>query len=128
LAYAFVAKELIESSTSTTFVKKKAALTLLRLYRKHPTVLPVTDWADRIVSMMDDTDPGVALTAASLVMTMAQENLDAFGKSYQKAVDRLDRVSFRFNALYGIADIPRSFSMVIILLNTYTTKCVESSL
>lgn len=43
-------------STSKSFVKKKAALTLLRLFRKHPDVLPVTDWADRIVSLMDDYD------------------------------------------------------------------------
>jgi AP-2 complex subunit alpha len=37
-------------------VKKKAALTLLRLFRKHPDVIPVTDWADRIISLMDEYD------------------------------------------------------------------------
>ena len=37
-------------------VKKKAALTLLRLYRKHPDVFPAAEWALRIVSIMDDTD------------------------------------------------------------------------
>ena len=37
-------------------VKKKAALTLLRLYRKHPDVIPAPEWALRIVSIMDDTD------------------------------------------------------------------------
>lgn len=42
--------------TSQTFVKKKAALTLLRLYRKHPTVIPAAEWALRIVSIMDDPD------------------------------------------------------------------------
>lgn len=42
--------------TSKSFVKKKAALTLLRLYRKHPDVIPVTDWADRIVHLMDEHD------------------------------------------------------------------------
>lgn len=51
-------------STSSTFVRKKAALTLLRLYRKHPTVLPVADWAERIISLMDDRDP-VSLLAAT---------------------------------------------------------------
>lgn len=80
-------------STSTTFVKKKAALTLLRLYRKHPSVLDVNDWAERIVGMMGDPDPGVALTATSLVMGMAQANLEAFSGCYQKAVDKLDKVS-----------------------------------
>lgn len=42
--------------TSQTFVKKKAALTLLRLYRKHPDVIPASEWALRIVSIMDDPD------------------------------------------------------------------------
>ena len=37
-------------------VKKKAALTLLRLYRKHADVFPAAEWALRIVSIMDDTD------------------------------------------------------------------------
>jgi hypothetical protein len=37
-------------------VKKKAALTLLRLYRKHPDVFPAAEWALRIVAIMDDTD------------------------------------------------------------------------
>lgn len=37
-------------------VKKKAALTLLRLYRKHPDVIPAAEWAMRIVAIMDDMD------------------------------------------------------------------------
>ena len=42
--------------TSQSFVKKKAALTLLRLYRKHPEVIPAAEWALRIISIMDDHD------------------------------------------------------------------------
>ena len=42
--------------TSESMVKKKAALTLLRLYRKHPDVIPSAEWALRIVAIMDDTD------------------------------------------------------------------------
>ncbi len=73
-------------------MKKKAALTLLRLYRKHPSVLDVADWAERIVAMMGDPDPGVVLTATTVVMGMAQANLEVFSACYQKAVDRLDKV------------------------------------
>ena len=42
--------------TSQSMVKKKAALTLLRLYRKHPEVIPAAEWALRIVAIMDDRD------------------------------------------------------------------------
>lgn len=34
-------------------MRKKAALTLLRLYRKHPEVIPADEWAARIVAIMD---------------------------------------------------------------------------
>lgn len=37
-------------------IKKKAALTLLRLYRKHPDAIPAEEWALRIISIMDDAD------------------------------------------------------------------------
>lgn len=81
-----------QSRTSTTFVRKKAALTLLRLYRKHPSVLPLSDWAPRIISMIDDQDPAVALTGTTLVTAMCQDNLDIFSSCYQRAARRLDRV------------------------------------
>ncbi|UZJ51705.1 hypothetical protein CBS101457_001025 [Exobasidium rhododendri] len=83
---------LLISPTSKSFVKKKAALTLLRLYRKHPEVIPADEWASRIVSIMDDTNLGVALTVTSLVMTLAQDHPDAYGIAYQKAVDRLAKI------------------------------------
>lgn len=69
-------------------------MTLLRLYRKHPTVMNTSEWADRIVSLMMDQDPGVAITAVTLVTAMSQNNLDAFKGCYPKAVQRLDRVSW----------------------------------
>jgi AP-2 complex subunit alpha len=37
-------------------VQKKAALTLLRLFRKHPDVIPATDWADRVIALMAEYD------------------------------------------------------------------------
>ena len=47
---------LLISPTSQAFVKKKAALTLLRLYRKYPECFQADEWALRIVSIMDDRD------------------------------------------------------------------------
>lgn len=45
---------LLISPTSKSFVKKKAALTLLRLYRKLPECVEVAEWGLRIVSILDD--------------------------------------------------------------------------
>jgi AP-2 complex subunit alpha len=42
---------------------------------------------------MDDYDLGVVVSVTSLIMAMAQDHLDAFSICYQKAVDRLQKVS-----------------------------------
>ncbi|KAG5647992.1 hypothetical protein DXG03_007026 [Asterophora parasitica] len=59
---------LLISPTSQTFVKKKAALTLLRLYRKHPDVIPAAEWALRIVSIMDDPDLVIGFSLESILV------------------------------------------------------------
>ncbi|KAH7347851.1 adaptin N terminal region-domain-containing protein [Plectosphaerella cucumerina] len=82
---------LLISPTSKTFVKKKAALTLLRLYRKHPDIVQ-PQWAERIISLMDDPDLGVALSVTSLVMTLAQDNLEQYKGAYPKAANKLKRI------------------------------------
>ncbi|KAK4188792.1 putative AP-2 complex subunit alpha [Podospora australis] len=82
---------LLISPTSKAFVKKKAALTLLRLYRKHPDIVQ-PQWAERIIHLMDDPDFGVALSVTSLVMALAQDNLEQYKGAYAKAAARLKRI------------------------------------
>ncbi|KAF2086786.1 Adaptor protein complex AP-2 alpha subunit [Saccharata proteae CBS 121410] len=82
---------LLISPTSKAFVKKKAALTLLRLYRKYPNIVQM-EWAERIISLMDDPDMGVALSVTSLVMALVQENASQYRGSYVKAARRLKKI------------------------------------
>ncbi|KAK3683931.1 adaptin N terminal region-domain-containing protein [Podospora appendiculata] len=82
---------LLISPTSKAFVKKKAALTLLRLYRKHPDIIQ-PQWTERIISLMDDVDMGVALSVTSLVMAMAQDNTEQYKGAYVKAAAKLKRI------------------------------------
>lgn len=82
---------LLISPTSKAFVKKKSALTLLRLYRKHSEIVQ-PQWAERIISMMDDVDLGVALSVTSLVAALAQDNPDQYKGAYVKAASRLKRL------------------------------------
>ncbi|KAI8084689.1 adaptin N terminal region-domain-containing protein [Halteromyces radiatus] len=83
---------LLISPTSKSFVKKKAALTLLRLFRKYPDVIPVTDWAERIINLMDEYDLGVALSVTTLVLVLAQTFPIEYANCYGKAVNRLKRI------------------------------------
>ncbi|KAF3916277.1 hypothetical protein ABW21_db0202183 [Orbilia brochopaga] len=82
---------LLISPTSKSFVKKKAALTLLRLYRKHPGIVQET-WAERVISLMDDPDIGVCLSVTSLVLALVQDNPELYQGCYVKAAFRLKRV------------------------------------
>ncbi|KAH9937708.1 Adaptor protein complex AP-2 alpha subunit [Fomitopsis serialis] len=108
---------LLISPTSPTFVRKKAALTLLRLYRKHPDVLPAAEWALRIVSLMDDGDLGVVICVTSLVMAMAQDHLDAYAVCYTKAVDRLNKlvIEHEYSATYAYYKVPSPWLQVKLL-------------
>ncbi|KAJ7293578.1 adaptin N terminal region-domain-containing protein [Mycena rebaudengoi] len=108
---------LLISPTSHSFVKKKAALTLLRLYRKHPDVIPAAEWALRIVSIMDDDDLGVVICVTSLVMALAQDHLPAFAVCYNKAVDRLNRlvIEHEYAATYAYYKVPSPWLQVKLL-------------
>ncbi|KAK9471226.1 Adaptor protein complex AP-2 alpha subunit [Dipodascopsis tothii] len=83
--------KLLVSPVSSNFTKKKAALTLLRLYRKAPTVV-FDEWAERLVSLMDDPDFGVAISVTSLVSALAQDKPELYRGSFQKAAFRLERI------------------------------------
>ncbi|KAJ6575116.1 Adaptor protein complex AP-2 alpha subunit [Mycena capillaripes] len=108
---------LLISPTSQSFVKKKAALTLLRLYRKHPDVIPAAEWALRIVSIMDDEDLGVVICVTSLVMALAQDHLAPFAVCYTKAVDRLNRlvIEHEYAATYAYYKVPSPWLQVKLL-------------
>ncbi|CAG8556564.1 9730_t:CDS:2 [Paraglomus brasilianum] len=83
---------LLISPASKSFVKKKAALTLLRLYRKHPDVIPAVDWSERLIALLDEPDLGVVLCVTSLIMALAQDNLEAYLGCYAKVVEKLSKI------------------------------------
>lgn len=64
---------------------------MLRLYRKHRDIVQ-PQWAERIIHLMDDDDLGVALSITSLVMTLAQDDLEQYKGAYAKAAARLKRI------------------------------------
>jgi AP-2 complex subunit alpha len=79
--------------TTASFARKKAALCLLRCYRRHPDVVPVPDWAEKIIELMDDYDMGVNCSVYSLVSALAAQNLDLFASSLPKVINKLHKVS-----------------------------------
>lgn len=84
---------LLRSPTSLIFIKKKAALALLRLIRVNPSILEKyrTYWVPRILALLDDfaEDFGLALSVTSLMGYIAKQSQDT-GKIYLPIlIDRL---------------------------------------
>ena len=50
------------------------------------------EWAERIISLMDDPDMGVCLSVTSLVMALAQDQPDEYKGGYVKAAQRLKKI------------------------------------
>lgn len=74
------------------FVKKKAALCLLRLYRKHPEVIQVQEWAGKIIEVLEDYDLGVNLAGCSLLQAVIPVHPDLFAGCVPKAVYKLHKI------------------------------------
>ncbi|KAJ2311868.1 hypothetical protein H4S02_001534 [Coemansia sp. RSA 2611] len=74
---------------ASAFVRKKAALCLLRLVRRHADAARARSWAARIVPYMGHRDLGVTLAVASLVTALAQQFPDEMRRAPAFAVRRL---------------------------------------
>ncbi|KAJ2780517.1 hypothetical protein H4R18_003419 [Coemansia javaensis] len=77
------------SSSASMFVKKKAALCLLRLLRRFPEAVNAQQWAARVVPYIGHRDIGVTLSVASLVTALAQQHPDEMRKAVGLAIRRL---------------------------------------
>lgn len=88
----------------------------MRLYRKHPDIVQ-PQWAERIISLIDDVDLGVALSVTSLVMALAQDNLDQYKGAYVKAAAKLKRILIDgdFNSDYLYYKVPCPWIQVKLL-------------
>ncbi|GAB2274662.1 hypothetical protein Dimus_009433 [Dionaea muscipula] len=86
-------QKLLLSSSCRPLVRKKAALCLLRLYRKNPDVLSVDGWSDRMTQLLDERDLGVLTSSMSLLVALVSNNHEAYWGSVPKCVRVLERIA-----------------------------------
>lgn len=60
--------KLLTANLTKSYVRKKSALTTLRLYRKSADALPAAEWADKILSLLDEKNIGVLTSITSLIL------------------------------------------------------------
>ncbi|GMI74329.1 hypothetical protein like AT5G22780 [Hibiscus trionum] len=86
-------QKLILSSSCRPLVRKKAALCLLRLFRKNPDVVNVEGWADRMAQLLDERDLGVLTASMSLLVSLVSNNHEAYWVCLPKCVKILERIA-----------------------------------
>ncbi|XVF19796.1 hypothetical protein REPUB_Repub11eG0141700 [Reevesia pubescens] len=86
-------QKLLLSSSCRPLVRKKAALCLLRLYRKNADVVNVDGWADRMAQLLDERDLGVLTSSMSLLVALVSNNHEAYWTCLPKCVKILERLA-----------------------------------
>ncbi|KAK9279535.1 hypothetical protein L1049_013214 [Liquidambar formosana] len=86
-------QKLLLSSSCRPLVRKKAALCLLRLYRKNPDVVNVDGWSDRMAQLLDERDLGVLTSSMSLLVALVSNNHDTYWSCLPKCVKILERLA-----------------------------------
>ncbi|KAL7115929.1 hypothetical protein ACP275_04G211900 [Erythranthe tilingii] len=86
-------QKLLISSSCRPLVRKKAALCLLRLYRKNPDVVNVDGWSDRMAQLLDERDMGVLTSCMSLLVALVSNNHEAYWSCLPKCVKTLERLA-----------------------------------
>ncbi|KAG7010683.1 AP-2 complex subunit alpha-2 [Cucurbita argyrosperma subsp. argyrosperma] len=86
-------QKLLISSSCRPLVRKKAALCLLRLYRKNPDVVNVDGWADRMAQLLDERDLGVLTSSMSLLVALVSNDHDSYWSCLPKCVKILERLA-----------------------------------
>ncbi|KAL3518479.1 hypothetical protein ACH5RR_021068 [Cinchona calisaya] len=86
-------QKLLLSSSCRPLVRKKAALCLLRLFRKNPDVVNVDGWSDRMAQLLDERDLGVLTSSVSLLVALVSNNHETYWSCLPKCVKILERLA-----------------------------------
>ncbi|KAJ7297615.1 hypothetical protein O6H91_Y045300 [Diphasiastrum complanatum] len=86
-------QKLLISSSCRPLVRKKAALCLLRLYRKNADVVNVEGWSDRMAQLLDERDIGVLTAVMSLLVSLVANNPDGYWNCVSKCVKIIERLT-----------------------------------
>jgi len=92
--YPGVAKLLL-ANTSTGVLKKKAALTLLRLHQKNSEFISPDPWADRIIKLLNSKNLAVVSSLMSFLIGIAKQNKEGYDICIQKVLELLDKIAVK---------------------------------
>eukprot|EP00457_Paulinella_chromatophora_P000942 gb/GEZN01000944.1/.p1 GENE.gb/GEZN01000944.1/~~gb/GEZN01000944.1/.p1 ORF type:complete len:996 (-),score=239.00 gb/GEZN01000944.1/:356-3343(-) len=88
-------ERILVSGQSRSFVRKKAALCLLRLYRKYPDLIPGDTWPSKVITLLEDGNYGVVTSVMSLVLGLVSHSPVGYEEAPAKCTNLLSSISFK---------------------------------
>jgi AP-2 complex subunit alpha len=85
-------QRILSESRTEPVVRKKAALCLLRLFRSSPDTLELSEWADKISSLLEDRHLGVVTSVMSLLLGLATASPETYEGLVPYAIHILTRL------------------------------------
>ena len=113
--------QLLVSPSSHPSVKKKAALCMLRLYRKNNDIITPESFGDAMGQLLDERDLGILLATLSLLIGLISKNggYAGYDHCYGKVVRILDRLTSHH-------EIPNDYTYYGIPIPWLQVKCLEA--
>lgn len=78
-------QRILVSSTVRPIVRKKAALCLLRLFRKNKEILVPETWAQKMINLLDERDLGILNGVISLLTGIVSHNHHGYVRAVMSA-------------------------------------------
>ncbi|KYQ91466.1 adaptor-related protein complex 2 [Tieghemostelium lacteum] len=85
-------QKILIANTSTPMVKKRAALAILRMHRKHAGLVTPDSWVDRLIASLDEPDFGVLNSLMSLFIELAAEKAEGWEPAIPKVINLLNKI------------------------------------
>jgi len=86
-------QNLLIAQATKTVVKKKAAVCLLHLFRKHHDCLVLSDSQPKLISLLEANSYGFLTAFMCLMLGLVEVNRDGFEPAVPRVIDILERVS-----------------------------------
>mmetsp|Transcript_3951 Transcript_3951/g.14937 ORF Transcript_3951/g.14937 Transcript_3951/m.14937 type:complete len:1073 (-) Transcript_3951:55-3273(-) len=90
-------QKLLVSSHTQPDVRKKAALTLLKLYRKYPEIMPPEEWNSRVLNLLAGMNLGVITSVMSLVLALSADHPAEYKEAVPKAIHLISKLILQQN-------------------------------
>ncbi len=87
-------QKLVLNRQSRPIARKKAALCLLRLYRRNPECIHSKTWSEAMFDLLDERDIGLLTAIMSLLIGLASNEPENYVECAPKVIKILERLAF----------------------------------